>query len=63
MPETYIRKQTLVNGERYITQELKDLEHDILSASDRDAALEYELFTRLRQTLCDAVTRVQGPPP
>ena len=39
MPETYIRKQTLVNGERYITQELKDLEHDILSASDRDAAL------------------------
>ena len=60
VPETYIRKQTLVNGERYITQELKDLEHDILSASDREAALEYELFTRLRQTLCDAVTRVQG---
>ena len=60
VPETYIRKQTLVNGERYITQELKDLEHDILSASDRDAALEYELFIRLRQTLCDAVTRVQG---
>ena len=60
VPEDYIRKQTLVNGERYITQELKDLEHDILSASDRDAALEYELFTRLRQTLCDAVTRVQG---
>ena len=60
VPETYIRKQTLVNGERYITQELKDLEHDILSASDQDAALEYELFTRLRQTLCDAVTRVQG---
>ena len=60
VPETYIRKQTLVNGERFITQELKDLEHDILSASDQDAALEYELFTRLRQTLCDAVTRVQG---
>ena len=60
VPDHYIRKQTLVNGERYITQELKDLEHDILSASDRDAALEYELFTRLRQTLCDAVTRVQG---
>ena len=43
VPETYIRKQTLVNGERYITQELKDLEHDILSASDRVSALEYEL--------------------
>ena len=49
VPDTYIRKQTLVNGERYITQELKDLEHDILSASDRVSALEYELFTRLRQ--------------
>ena len=35
VPETYIRKQTLVNGERYITQELKDLEHEILAASDR----------------------------
>ncbi|MBD9204051.1 MAG: DNA mismatch repair protein MutS, partial [Clostridiales bacterium] len=35
VPESYIRKQTLVNGERYITQELKDLEHDILSANDR----------------------------
>ena len=64
VPETYIRKQTLVNGERYITQELKDLEHDILSASDRDAALEYELFTRLRQTRWrrrDPAYR--GPPP
>ena len=38
VPDTYIRKQTLVNGERYITQELKDLEHDILSASDRVSA-------------------------
>ena len=35
VPDTYIRKQTLVNGERYITQELKDLEHTILTASDR----------------------------
>ena len=45
VPDTYIRKQTLVNGERYITQELKDLEHEILTASDRVVALEYELFT------------------
>ena len=43
VPDTYIRKQTLVNGERYITQELKDLEHEILTASDRVVALEYEL--------------------
>ncbi len=54
VPDTYIRKQTLVNGERYITQELKDLEHEVLSASDRDAALEYELFTRLRAGYCRA---------
>ena len=59
VPETYIRKQTLVNGERYITQELKDLEHDILSASDRDAALEYELFSQVRQHLADQSARIQ----
>ena len=59
VPETYIRKQTLVNGERYITQELKDLEHDVLSAADRDTALEYELFTHLRLQLAQAVSRVQ----
>ncbi len=46
VPETYIRKQTLTNCERYITQELKDLEHTILSAQDRIVALEYELFCR-----------------
>ena len=59
VPETYIRKQTLVNGERFITQELKDLEHDILSAADRVGALEYDIFTRLRLRIADAVTRVQ----
>ena len=51
VPETYIRKQTLVNGERYITQELKDLEHEILTASERVVALEYELFTQLREEI------------
>ena len=59
VPETYIRKQTLVNGERFITQELKDLEHDILSAADRVGALEYDLFTRLRLEIAAAVARVQ----
>ena len=59
VPAHYIRKQTLVNGERYITQELKDLEHDVLTAKDRDAALEYELFAALRTRLAEAVTRVQ----
>ena len=59
VPETYIRKQTLVNGERYITQELKDLESDILSAADRVAALEFELFTDLRLKIAGQVSRVQ----
>ena len=59
VPETYIRKQTLVNGERFITQELKDLEHDILSAADRVGALEYDIFTRLRLQIASAVARVQ----
>ncbi|MBE6989761.1 MAG: DNA mismatch repair protein MutS [Ruminococcaceae bacterium] len=59
VPDTYIRKQTLVNGERYITQELKDLESDILSAADRVAALEYELFTQLRLQVAAQVSRIQ----
>ena len=59
VPEEYIRKQTLVNGERYITQELKDLEHEVLTAHDRDAALEYDLFATLRTEVASQVTRVQ----
>ena len=59
VPESYIRKQTLVNGERYITQELKDLEHDILSANDRITALEYQLFTDLRLHIAAQAARVQ----
>ena len=60
VPETYIRKQTLVNCERYITQELKDLENTILSAKDRICALEYNIFTELRQYLADQAARVQA---
>ncbi len=59
VPDSYIRKQTLVNGERYITQELKDLEHDILSAKDRVTALEYQLFTDLRLHVAAQAQRVQ----
>ncbi|WP_295586125.1 DNA mismatch repair protein MutS [uncultured Oscillibacter sp.] len=59
VPEDYIRKQTLVNAERYITQELKDLEHEILTASERVVALEYELFTALRQQVSENAQRVQ----
>ncbi|WP_298033013.1 DNA mismatch repair protein MutS [uncultured Dysosmobacter sp.] len=59
VPDTYIRKQTLVNGERFITQELKDLEHEILTASERVVALEYELFTALREEISAAAPRIQ----
>ena len=60
VPEDYIRKQTLVNGERYITQELKELEHTVLTASDRAASLEYELFTALRQEVAAQAPRIQA---
>lgn len=59
VPETYIRKQTLANGERYITPELKELESTILTAKDRIAALEYELFQALRQHLSEQSARIQ----
>ena len=59
VPDTYIRKQTLVNGERFITQELKDLEHQILTASERVVALEYELFTQLREEISAQAPRIQ----
>ncbi len=59
VPEGYVRKQTTVNGERYITQELKDLEHEILTASERVVALEYQLFTRLREEIVAQAPRIQ----
>ncbi len=51
VPEHYIRKQTLVNGERFITQELKDLESQLLTAHDRLCALEYSLFRELMDSV------------
>ena len=59
MPDTYIRKQTLVNGERYITEELKNLEQEILTAGDRDKALEFEIFTALRESVTAESVRIQ----
>ena len=58
VPDTYIRKQTLANGERYITQELKELEDTILNAKDRVNTLEYEAFCALRQHLAEQADRV-----
>ena len=59
VPEGWVRKQTTVNSERYISQELKDLEHTILSAQDKVVALEYQLFCELKDTVCRHVTDIQ----
>ena len=59
VPERYIRKQTLTNCERYITEELKELENQILGAEDKVINLEYEAFTEIRQEIAKNVRRLQ----
>ena len=60
VPETYIRKQTLSNCERYITQELKELEGRILGAKDKATALEYEIFNAIRKKVADNLPRIEA---
>ena len=59
VPERYIRKQTLTNAERYITEELKNLENQILGAEEKVVNLEYEAFTNIRQEIAKNVVRLQ----
>ncbi len=59
VPEDYIRKQTLTNGERFITTELKDLETTILSASDKLVELEYEEFLKVRARVSAEAERIE----
>ena len=59
VPDSYIRKQTLVNGERFTTQELKELEDKILGAQDRLYTLEYDLFCEIRDKIAENVARIQ----
>ena len=59
VPDRYIRKQTLANCERYITQELKNMESTILGAKDKLCALEYELFCNIRTYVSENSHRVQ----
>ncbi len=59
VPQGYIRKQTLTNCERYITQELKEMEHTILSAQDRIVALEYQLFCDIRDQVAAQAPQIQ----
>lgn len=59
VPETWIRKQTLVNAERYITQELKDYEEKILGAEEKILAIETRLFNELVISLTDYIAAIQ----
>ena len=59
VPDTYIRKQTLSNCERYITQELKDLEGKIIGAKERSVALEYQVFSAVREEISAQLERLQ----
>jgi len=59
VPDRYIRKQTLSNAERYITQELKDMEATVLGAADKVCALEYEVFQEIRNYVAEQSARIQ----
>ena len=59
VPESYIRRQTLTNGERYITGELKELENQILGASEKVSHLEYTLFCNIRSMAADVLEIIQ----
>ena len=60
VPPHYVRKQTLVNAERFTTQELQGLEDKVLGADDRSRALEFDLFDALRREVAAVATRVQS---
>ncbi len=59
VPKHYIRKQTVANGERYITPELKEMEGKILGAEERSVKLEYELFQRVREEVLGILPQIQ----
>lgn len=60
VPYHYVRKQTIVNGERYIIPELKELEDKILNADSRLFALEYEIFTEIRLKIAENAQRIRN---
>ena len=59
VPDRYIRKQTLTNGERYITEELKNLENQILGAEEKVINLEYNVFVEVRNKIEAQIERLQ----
>ncbi len=60
VPKDYMRKQTLVGGERFITPELKDYESRVLGAEEEIRQLEYEIFDRIRKKVSEAAPRILG---
>ena len=59
VPDRYIRKQTLTNGERYITEELKELESKVLGAEEKVIGLEYKAFSEIREKIKNQIQRIQ----
>ncbi len=59
VPEHYIRKGTLVNAERYITPELKEIELQLATANEQIVQIEYDLYTELKKKLADALDRIR----
>ena len=59
VPEDYIRKQTLTNAERFITEELKEIEKRVLTAKDKIVQVEYEIFDNIRKQVAGEVKRFQ----
>lgn len=59
VPEDYERKQTLVNAERFVTPELKQMESTILGAEERARQLEYDIFIQLRDQICSRLSDIQ----
>ena len=59
VPDRFIRKQTLTNGERYITEELKEIENTILGAQDKVVNLEFEIFNQIREEVSKQIRRLQ----
>ena len=59
VPDRYIRKQTLTGCERYITEELKNMEDEILGAEEKSVTMEYDIFVQIRDSIAKEIARIQ----
>ena len=59
VPYSYVRKQTLVNGERYITEELKNLEEEILTSKEKSLKIELDIFAKIKTLLAENIVEIQ----